>query len=190
MPLLREAQMLIFYGFVPGYLRHGIFNREEVLPFIGQKKVFNGDEITLRGQRYQVFQQSLFCANCGIEGLYFAKEKCAYKVAHQIPGKGRHSYEWVVSPSTKHFANDWHLNLYAMREDGKEIMMTRDHIIPKAKGGPNTLENQETMCSKCNSNKKDKLPKTHGPGWRFTERGEKAEPLTWSLAETLKIPVE
>jgi hypothetical protein len=37
----------------------------------------------------------------------------------------------------------------------KMKLMTVDHIIPKALGGRNTLENMQPMCSRCNSLKGD-----------------------------------
>lgn len=51
----------------------------------------------------------------------------------------------------------YHLNLYAVNQDGEEVMMTKDHIIPVSKGGKNTLENYQTMCRKCNVQKGNKL---------------------------------
>lgn len=47
--------------------------------------------------------------------------------------------------------------LYAVDQDGEEVMMTKDHIIPVSKGGKNTLENYQTMCRKCNVQKGNKL---------------------------------
>lgn len=38
-----------------------------------------------------------------------------------------------------------------------DVLMTVDHILPKSKGGRDTLENLDPMCSPCNSKKKDKF---------------------------------
>jgi 5-methylcytosine-specific restriction endonuclease McrA len=35
-------------------------------------------------------------------------------------------------------------------------MMTKDHIMPKSKGGKNHFDNYEPMCSDCNTEKADK----------------------------------
>lgn len=42
-----------------------------------------------------------------------------------------------------------HFNLYC--EDG--MMMTKDHIIAKSKGGPDHIDNYQPMCSRCNHKK-------------------------------------
>lgn len=60
-----------------------------------------------------------------------------------------------------------HLNLYHVGEedcgewkklckDGL-VMMTKDHIVPRSKGGPTTLENLQTMCAICNGKKGNQL---------------------------------
>ena len=38
------------------------------------------------------------------------------------------------------------------------VLMTKDHIYPKSKGGPNNLYNLQTMCYDCNSKKANIIP--------------------------------
>lgn len=91
-----------------------------------------GDLIKGNSQRFQTFfTKGLKCVSCGIKGEYFAKEKT----------KGDKRY---------------HLNLYAIDDNG-EVLMTKDHIIPYSKGGPNKLSNYQTMCIKCNVAKGSKI---------------------------------
>lgn len=88
--------------------------------------VINGDKIKGNSQRFQTFfTKGLKCACCGIEGKYFGKEK-GFNAAR------------------------YHLNLYALDESGNEVLMTKDHIVPRSKGGASELYNYQTMCVKCN----------------------------------------
>lgn len=123
------------------YIRKEIYSIDEVYNAVKdglfeEKKTFvdmDGDMIKANSQRYQTFfTKGIKCCRCGIEGRYFAKEK---------------------NPNARRY----HLNLYAVDQDGEEVMMTKDHIIPVSKGGKNTLENYQTMCRKCNVQKGNKL---------------------------------
>lgn len=88
--------------------------------------VINGDKIKGNSQRFQTFfTKGLKCACCGIEGKYFGKEK-DFNAAR------------------------YHLNLYVLDESGNEVLMTKDHIVPRSKGGASELYNYQTMCVKCN----------------------------------------
>ncbi|MNR16109.1 HNH endonuclease [compost metagenome] len=87
---------------------------------------FDGDLIPMSSHRYWTFKEKgCKCVECGIEGVYFAKERSG----------------GVVS---------YHFNLYAVDENGQEVLMTKDHIQPKSKGGRNHIENYQTMCTRCN----------------------------------------
>lgn len=71
------------------------------------------------------------CVICGARGSFFALES--------------------------HNGETPHMNLYAHNERAEEVLMTKDHIIPKAHGGENILENYQPMCEPCNGKKADKL---------------------------------
>jgi 5-methylcytosine-specific restriction endonuclease McrA len=98
-------------------------------------KKIQGVMVKISSQRYPVFQRSLKCARCGVEGKYLAIERC----------------------EGKRMDKTFHLNLYAINARGHEVIMTKDHIIPKSKGGSNTQDNYQTMCLKCNGKKGNKL---------------------------------
>jgi 5-methylcytosine-specific restriction endonuclease McrA len=75
--------------------------------------------------RYMTFyQKGTKCVCCGKDGTYF-----------QLDGD--------ESTNRRHF------NLYA--DDG--TLITKDHIIPKSKGGVDRVSNMQTMCAPCNKAK-------------------------------------
>lgn len=90
---------------------------------------FDGHQINMASDRYKTFAtHGIKCIKCGIEGQYFAMER------HECDA-------------------GYHFNLYAIDSDGVEILMTKDHIIPKALGGLNRIDNYQTMCLQCNNDK-------------------------------------
>lgn len=108
------------------------FDIEEILGQITiedskQEFVINGQVylVKMNSQRYHVFKQSRVCCSCGLEGKQM--------ILDINPGD--------QSP---------HFNLYG-EEEGRLVLMTKDHIIPKSKGGSDTLDNYSTMCSVCNN---------------------------------------
>lgn len=123
-------------------IRKNVYSIEEVYnavkDLIFDKKstiLFDGDEISPSSQRYQLFfTKGMTCVKCGLTGQFFAKEKHTNK------------------------ENRYHLNLYAIDKNGKEVLMTKDHIIPKSKGGRNILDNYQCMCVNCNCKKGNTLP--------------------------------
>jgi hypothetical protein len=100
---------------------------------------FDGDMIAMNNLRYHNFaEHGVTCVKCGLVGQYFCKER--------------------------HPTSDrYHFNLYAVNEDGLEVLMTRDHIIPRSYFRPNSagdfVDNLQTMCLPCNASKGNELPK-------------------------------
>lgn len=112
--------------------RLGEFKLEEVLPFVSKeekKKTYVIDEksyeVRMDSQRYFVFRENNVCVSCGLVGDRFLLE-------NSVEGK---------SP---------HFNLYGM-ENGKLILMTKDHIQAKAYGGVDIHSNYQCMCAVCNN---------------------------------------
>jgi len=118
------------------YIRKGIYTIDAVLSKINYNKSikidFDGDLIKMTSQRYLVFKhKGCMCVKCGLVGTFFAKEK---------------------TPTQQ---GGFHFNLYGIK-NGIEILFTKDHIIPKSKGGSNTINNYQTMCVICNNLKGNK----------------------------------
>ena len=61
--------------------------------------------------------------------------------------------EGVYLIKAKNTDGGFHIDLYT---DEFELM-TIDHIMPKSKGGTNSLENLQPMCHSCNTKKADKI---------------------------------
>jgi 5-methylcytosine-specific restriction endonuclease McrA len=125
-----------------GFERHGVVGLE-VMELLSDEKRNPQDYVEMQGvqvkvtsQRYPVFKRSLKCCVDGCEnvGSFFAIERP------------------VFPPTAK-----YHLNLYALDKEGKEVLMTKDHIIPRSKGGKNIQSNYQTMCTLCNAKKGNKL---------------------------------
>lgn len=110
----------------------GEFKINEVLPFVSRddkKKDYeiNGVvyQVRMDSPRYFVFKENATCSACGLEGVKFCLEQS-------------------LSDKSPHF------NLYGV-ENGRHILMTKDHIHPKSVGGVDMHSNFQTMCTICNN---------------------------------------
>lgn len=131
-----------------GYERFGKVKIEVVHANLGPHTIeLHGEQIRMGSARYRLFKENLCCVKCGIEGRYYAVETSAKR--------DKKNGGWIAlrGPS-----REPHLNLYAINKQGHEVLMTKDHVIPKSKGGTNTDDNYQTMCSPCNNKKGNKVP--------------------------------
>ena len=125
------------------YIRHSIIS--DPLDFLQHvemhhaKKDFmhmNGVSIKLGSDRYKVFKfKGLTCSHC-------------QKVA---------SFMAIETFKIKSETLSYHINLYGYDEQGEEILFTKDHIVPKSKGGADLFDNYQTMCTVCNAKKGSKI---------------------------------
>lgn len=87
----------------------------------------DGYKVYSKSLRYMVFyQKGTTCVCCGRKGTHF-----------RLDG--------IDNSERKHF------NLYC--DDG--MLMTKDHIVPKALGGRDVVSNLQPMCNECNIKKGD-----------------------------------
>lgn len=94
-----------------------------------EKVDFYGDRIKPNSQRYQTFYyKGCTCVKCGLKASYFEKDRMSNETSY-------------------------HLNLYGVDSQGNEVMFTKDHILPKSKGGKDYITNYQPMCERCNVNK-------------------------------------
>lgn len=100
---------------------------------IGKAKL----EFCIDGQDYRCWldsirlrmflEKGISCVKCGCVGEYYLAE-----------------FNGNIHPC---------LNLYA----SGRMLMTKDHIFPRSKGGSNRLDNLQTMCTRCNQMKSDTI---------------------------------
>jgi len=136
------------------YVRVGTYPVNQIMKLIcefhkGILPIFNklnGYKFKLSSDRYELFlEKGITCTSCGIKGRYFALERSIPKKHKKLKIEKRNRMEI------------YHFNLYAIDNNGKEVLMTKDHIIPKSKGGRNHISNYQTMCYECNREKSNNV---------------------------------
>lgn len=90
---------------------------------------FDGEQIKLSSLRLRTFAtHGIECVDCGVKAVFFAMER------HHMDVK-------------------YHINLWAVRDNGKQVLMTHDHILARSLGGADNIANTQTMCMDCNFEK-------------------------------------
>lgn len=120
----------------------GEFLPEEVLPFVANSpkrnelyppdRIYLNYRVDMTSLRYHCFKKSLSCVKCGLVGTTFRLEY--------------NNTQLERTPDRAHF------NLYS----AEGVLMTKDHILPKSKGGKDHIDNLRTYCSPCNHKRGNK----------------------------------
>lgn len=136
------------------------FSAESILPLIGQGKPpikLDGHWVKASSTRLECFRRNQRCATCHCLGSLFLLQHHVMGTTHRT-SCFIENCEWCAFAPHKERSNDTpHLNFYHVAKRGL-ILMTQDHIMPKSRGGSNSLENLQTMCSRCNQSKGNKIP--------------------------------
>ena len=118
----------------PTYFVLEEFRPDEILPHVcteeeGNIVLFHGVPVKMWSQRYQLFaKKGVECVCCGLKGSIFSLE-----TFYRDKDKGK-----------------FHFNLYGIYEDRERVMLTKDLIVPKSKGGKDHIDNYQVLCTKCN----------------------------------------
>lgn len=141
--LERQAVKGVYQGVLP---RKGILSVEEGLAVHRKAAADRQETSGLHGALVRVTSKTIktfvakgcICVSCGLQAAYFAIER-----VEGAPG----------------IIGRWRLNLYGVNENDEEVLMTKDHIIPRSRGGKNVLQNFQPMCYICNHKKKNYMMK-------------------------------
>jgi 5-methylcytosine-specific restriction endonuclease McrA len=120
-----------------------IFPADEILPHLGTERKqikLAGFSVNTGSARLECFRRNQTCVCCGVVGTMFALQT--------------------------HVGEPPHLNFFHITKSGKRILMTKDHIIPKSRGGGSRQSNLQTMCTLCNHKKSNSMPGDHRRGVR------------------------
>jgi 5-methylcytosine-specific restriction endonuclease McrA len=110
----------------------GDFDLDDVFPFVtveeSKREYKVGDKVytvRMNSDRYHVFKANHKCVSCGLAG-------------------SKMILDMNSGDSSPHF------NMYA-EENGRLVLMTKDHKLAKSKGGTDDLGNFVNCCSVCNN---------------------------------------
>lgn len=142
------------------------YSMEEIIPLLGIGRpnvILNTTKgpisTNVGSSRLECLRRNQQCVTCGRTGTRWLLQK-AKPGTHKL-----HLNCFVedcqmcyVQRYPKYGGDNPHLNLYAVGRNNGLVLMTQDHIVPLSRGGSRRDQsNLQTMCTKCNNNKGDRL---------------------------------
>jgi 5-methylcytosine-specific restriction endonuclease McrA len=117
----------------------------------------HGYSVSTKNPRYTLFRENNLCVECGVEG-------------HWMP---------LMTTDEDDRRKIAHFHLFSNPPEGqKPLYMSKDHIWPRSKNGPDAQWNYQTMCQKCQLKKAAGYPATTRflhPHAQYTEEEKAAE---------------
>jgi hypothetical protein len=125
-----KVQLIYKWKNIKDYSIEYIFELIKAKP--REKWYMDDENIRLKLERVKFFRsRGIECVRCGVKGTHFS--------IREDNGGNRH------------------VDLYGYTDEGLEVLINRDHIIPKSRGGADNYENMQPMCMVCNSMKGNQL---------------------------------
>jgi len=128
---------MVIYNFWFYHELQFVYKSSNILDASKKKRFIelNNFKVKINSKRLICLFKNNICCFCGKQGVF-----------------------WILE---SHIEEKPHLNLYSYDPDYQFndglILMTRDHIIPSSKGGADNLNNSQTLCELCNTQKADKI---------------------------------
>jgi hypothetical protein len=143
------------------------YHFDYIYPLIGKGKPkieleanYNVFKVKVSSDRLECFKRNHKCVSCKCIGSVFLLQSHIVGSSHSVNCL-IDNCEWCAIRQNRNQSPGMmaapHLNMYHVGARGGLVLMTKDHIIPRSKGGSDHIDNLQTMCSKCNS-KKGNLP--------------------------------
>lgn len=136
------------------------YSNEEILPYIGlgftNKKFVTSEgifKVKMGGVRLECLKRNQVCVWCRRAGNIWKLERHQHGYSRLKIFCFLDDCPWCAMHPRLKNSEAPHLNLYHRNKIGGLIMMTRDHILPRSRGGEDVLENLQTLCRECNQHK-------------------------------------
>lgn len=136
---------------------------EEILPLIGLDKPriqLGAHSVKVSSNRLECLRRNQTCVWCKRRGTVFVLEK--HGKGQRLGGINcfvKDCQACFFHAQKEHSSGDSpHLNLYHVNRIGGLLLMTKDHIIPRSRGGSDGMNNLQTLCRECNQSKGSDIP--------------------------------
>ena len=137
------------------------YSLEFILPKIGLDKPpirLCGFNVRANSNRLELFRKSVECVTCKKSGnTFFLQQHRGGIPKFKLNCLIDNCHFCMFKPQAEINSQVPHLNMFHRTEGGKLILMTKDYIIPKSRGGKDSMDNLQTMCCECNCLKGDKI---------------------------------